>query len=109
MEAVSTSNHSMGTTNRGDPQQPDSTTKKQPQLGEVFSENSYKASSTSNHQMGDVVVLVGTSTAGKTSHVKALKQLEPDRVEDSIDLRMAAACLNLLKHYCPSEVAFLER
>ncbi len=36
---------------------------------------------------GDIIVLAGTSTAGKSSIVKALKKLEPDRIEEDLDLR----------------------
>jgi ABC-type phosphate/phosphonate transport system ATPase subunit len=38
---------------------------------------------------GDIVVLVGTSTAGKSSIIRALKELEPDRLEDGGDIRVS--------------------
>ncbi len=36
---------------------------------------------------GDVIVLAGTSTAGKSSIVESLKRLEPERIEEDLDLR----------------------
>jgi hypothetical protein len=36
---------------------------------------------------GDIVVLVGTSTAGKSSIIRGLRKLEPDRLEDGGDIR----------------------
>lgn len=59
-------------------------------------------------KMGDIVVLVGTSTAGKSSIIKALKQLESDRLEDGVDLRCYALDLKKLKKYCPNEIEVLE-
>ena len=58
--------------------------------------------------MGDVVVLVGTSTAGKTSIIKALRQLEPDRAEDGIDLRCDVELLRCLRKHAPDDVDALE-
>ena len=36
---------------------------------------------------GDFILIAGTSTVGKSSIVKALKELEPDRFEEDLDLR----------------------
>lgn len=57
--------------------------------------------------MGDIVVLVGTSTAGKTSIIKALKQLESDRVEDGGDLRCLAIDLKVMTKYNKNEIEIL--
>ena len=59
--------------------------------------------------MGDIVVLVGTSTAGKTSIIQALKQLESDRLEDGGDLRGFALDLKNLKKYNPAELEILKK
>ncbi len=60
---------------------------------------------------GDIVILIGTSTAGKTSIIKALKELEPDRLEDGVDIRNQTKpyviFLKLLKQYSPDEVEIL--
>lgn len=60
------------------------------------------------HWMGDVVVLVGTSTAGKSSIIKALRQLESDRTEDGIDLRCDITILEHFRKRCPNEIVLLE-
>lgn len=60
-------------------------------------------------RMGDVIVLVGTSSAGKSSIIKALRQIEPDRIEDGIDLRADARFLEYYKLKCPNEVTMLEK
>ncbi len=57
--------------------------------------------------MGDIVVLVGTSTAGKTSIIKALKHLESDRHEDGIDLRGLAIDLKAMSKYNKNEIGIL--
>ncbi len=57
--------------------------------------------------MGDIVVLVGTSTAGKTSIIKALKGLEPDRLEDGCDLRYDFAHLKIMTKHNLNEVRVL--
>ena len=59
--------------------------------------------------MGDIVVLVGTSTAGKTSIVKALKQLESDRLEDGGDLRCDAINLKFMTKHNPDEIEILRK
>lgn len=59
--------------------------------------------------MGDIVVLVGTSTAGKTSIIQALKKLESDRVEDGGDLRGLAIDLKNIKKHSHEEVKILEK
>lgn len=79
----------------------------------LFMEKSFKAQFADyqyfhRHCMGDIVVLVGTSTAGKTSIIKALRQIEPDRIEDGVDLRCDAIFLEYFKKHCPDEVAMLE-
>lgn len=58
--------------------------------------------------MGDIVVLVGSSTAGKTSIIKALLQLEPNRHEDGIDLKFASLFVNNIRNYCANEISTLE-
>jgi hypothetical protein len=59
--------------------------------------------------MGDIVVLVGTSTAGKTSIIQALKQLESDRLEDGCDLRSLAIDVKMMTKYCPNEIDILSK
>lgn len=59
--------------------------------------------------MGDIVVLVGTSTAGKTSIIQAIKQLESDRLEDGADLRYYATDLKVMTKYNPSEIEILRK
>lgn len=59
--------------------------------------------------MGDIVVLVGTSTAGKTSIIQAIKQLEPNRIEDGCDLRGLAIALKVLTKYHPNEIEILRK
>lgn len=58
--------------------------------------------------MGDIVVLVGSSTAGKTSIIQALKQIERDRLEDGGDLRGCATDLKVLAKYAPNELEILK-
>jgi hypothetical protein len=59
--------------------------------------------------MGDIVVLAGTSTAGKTSIIKALKKLEADRLEDGGDLRSEDISLKVMTKYNPSEIEILSK
>ncbi len=61
------------------------------------------------HWMGDIVALVGTSTAGKSSIIHALRKVEPDRVEDGGDLRSDAIFIEYLKKKYPDEIALLEK
>lgn len=61
------------------------------------------------HWMGDIIVLIGSSTAGKTSIIKSLRQIEPDRIEEGIDLRCDANALHFYRNECPNEVAVLEK
>lgn len=61
-------------------------------LQNIFMENSFKTQITDYQHFhrwgkGDIIVLAGTSTAGKSSIVQALKRLEPDRIEEDLDLR----------------------
>ncbi len=84
------------------------------EMQNLFMEKSFKAQFADyqhfhRHWMGDIIVLVGTSTAGKTSIIKALRQMESDRVEDGVDLRSDAAFLGYFKKQCPDEVAMLEK
>jgi hypothetical protein len=58
---------------------------------------------------GDVVILVGNSTAGKTSIIKALLQRESNRIEDGSDLRSINIDLMSLKIFCPHELEVLKR
>lgn len=58
--------------------------------------------------MGDIIALAGTSTAGKSSIIKELRQLETDRIEDGLDLKMDVELLKCLKKHCPDEVGQLE-
>lgn len=58
----------------------------------VFKDRSYHeapgdSKSNSTVRPGDVIVLAGTSTAGKSSIVSALRKLDPDIVEEDLDLR----------------------
>lgn len=59
--------------------------------------------------MGDIVVLVGTSTSGKSSIIQALTALEPNRLEDGFDLRYFTKHLDSFKKYCLSEVDVIGR
>lgn len=59
--------------------------------------------------MGDIVVLVGTSTAGKTSIIRALQTLESDRKEDGGDLRILAQDVRNYQVTCPEETEVLLR
>lgn len=47
--------------------------------------------------MGDIIVLIGNSTAGKTSIIQSLRQMEPDRIEDGVDLKSSADVLHFLQ------------
>lgn len=65
------------------------------EMQQLFTEHSYKCSNadtqssplSSKVHPGSVIVLAGTSTAGKSSIVNALKKLDPDIVEEDLDLR----------------------
>ena len=59
--------------------------------------------------MGDIIVLVGTSTAGKTSIIQAIKRLESDRLEDGGDLRCLAIDLKVMTKYNPNEIEILSK
>lgn len=59
------------------------------------------------HWMGTVTVLVGTSTAGKTSIVEALKQANSNLIEDGLDLREVSTFLKLFKKHSPDAVTAL--
>jgi hypothetical protein len=59
--------------------------------------------------MGDITVLVGTSTAGKTSIIKALKQLDSNLLEDGGDLRGQNIHLKAMTKYNPNEIEILSR
>lgn len=61
------------------------------------------------NKVGDIIALVGTSTAGKTSIIKALKHLESDRLEDGVDLRTMAIGLGIINKFYPLEIAILNR
>ncbi len=74
---------------------------------------SWKAQFQDYHQFhkqwkGEVVLLVGTSTAGKTSIIQALKKLDPDVVEDGGDLRSYAISLSMAEKINPDEVEILK-
>jgi len=61
-------------------------------LQNIFMESSFKAQIADYQHFhrwgkGDIIVLAGTSTAGKSSIVRALKQLEPGRIEEDLDLK----------------------
>lgn len=56
--------------------------------------------------VGDIVVLVGTSTAGKTSIIKALTRMD-GRKEDGVDLRCLDIDLKALNSHNPREVQLL--
>lgn len=61
------------------------------------------------YAMGDIVVLIGTSTAGKTSIIQALKELESDRIEDGGDIRFMTADLKAMTKYNKNEIEILKR
>ena len=58
-----------------------------------------------SYSMGDIIVLSGTSSAGKTSIIRALKQLEPDR----IDLAYMKTTLRILEKKFPKELAEIKQ
>lgn len=60
------------------------------------------------HEWGDVVVLVGTSTAGKTSIISELIKQKPEISERGIDLAWASVPMNYLNKNHEQEMAFLK-
>ncbi|MBA3958128.1 MAG: hypothetical protein H0X51_07035 [Parachlamydiaceae bacterium] len=58
---------------------------------------------------GEVVVLVGTSTAGKTSIISELVKQKPEMIERGIDSAWVGIPLNYLNKHHPEEMAFLEK
>lgn len=59
-------------------------------IQQIFSEHSYHEATTESLptvKPGDVIVLAGTSTAGKSSIVNSLKKIDPEIVEEDLDLR----------------------
>lgn len=63
----------------------------------------------SQYGMGDVVLLFGNSSAGKASIIKALKELEPDRKGDSLNLRIVAISWTFMAEKFPDEVNLVEK
>lgn len=61
-----------------------------------------------SHQWGDVVILVGSSTAGKSSIIKELLRQKKDMVEQGIDLAALAIDLKYLQTNHAQEMAFLQ-
>jgi hypothetical protein len=61
------------------------------------------------HEWGEVVVLVGTSTAGKTSIISELIKQKPEIIERGIDSAWVSIPLNYLNKNHSKEMAFLER
>ena len=59
--------------------------------------------------MGDIIVLVGTSTAGKSSLIQALRRIEPERIEDGGDLKTEVILFQYLKKQYPVEVAVMQK
>lgn len=59
--------------------------------------------------MGKIVVLIGTSTAGKTSIINALRKLKPDFREDGIDLRCMQILLKTIQKTNPDEYGILKK
>ena len=57
---------------------------------------------------GDIVVLLGTSTAGKSSIISALRQIEPNRLEQGIDLACDSLMLGYIQTHFPDEYRFLQ-
>jgi len=81
---------------------------------EIFMERSFKAQFIDyqyfhKHWMGSVTVLVGTSTAGKSSIIQALKNIEPDMIEDGIDISYTKRELKFFKENYPKEFTSLEK
>lgn len=54
-----------------------------------------------------VIGILGTSTAGKSSIIAALKAMEPDLVEQGIDLACEQVIMNYLELAHPEEINFL--
>lgn len=59
------------------------------------------------HEWGKVVVLVGTSTAGKTSIISELLKHKPGMVERGFDLALTSVPLNYLNKHHSEDMAFL--
>lgn len=81
---------------------------------EIFMERSFKAQIAdyqhfNKHWMGTVTVLAGTSTAGKSSIIQALRQLEPDVIENGIDIAYMKKEVDFFKTNHPEETAILEK
>lgn len=73
----------------------------------VLAEESHVAEKL-QHEWGEVVVLVGTSTAGKTSIISELIKQKPGMVERGIDSAWVNIPLIYLNKHHPNEMAFLE-
>lgn len=56
---------------------------------------------------GEVTILVGTSTAGKSSLIQALKKIDPGLVEDGGDLRYYAQFWKSTQKFSPDEIEIL--
>lgn len=61
------------------------------------------------HEWGEVVVLVGTSTAGKSTIISELLKQKPGMVEHGGDLAMVNIPLAYLKKEHPEDMAYLRR
>lgn len=56
---------------------------------------------------GEVIILVGTSTAGKSSLIQALKKLDPGLLEDGGDLRFDTTFWKIAQKFSPDEIEIL--
>ncbi|HEV8052495.1 MAG TPA: hypothetical protein VGP47_08370, partial [Parachlamydiaceae bacterium] len=60
------------------------------------------------HEWGEVFVLVGTSTAGKSSIIYELIKQNPEMVERGVDLAYVSIPFAYLNKHHPKEMAYLE-
>lgn len=57
---------------------------------------------------GKILILLGTSTSGKTTLIEAIKEINPAYLDYSIDLRFCNWIANKILLYCPNEYKILK-
>lgn len=57
---------------------------------------------------GEIMVLLGTSTAGKSSIISSLKKIEPERIEQGIDMASCQQLLDYLEFAHHEDYVFLQ-
>lgn len=75
---------------------------------DAFAKNGYQAEKTPR-QWGEVVVLVGSSTAGKSTLISKLIEQKPQMIDRGVDWAFLNIPLNYLNNKHAKEMAFLER